>query len=61
MPTRSAQRNNMETKKYKITETHEGIASSWGEAKWEKGEIVELNEGTTLSDMGIDSEKCVII
>lgn len=51
----------MKTKKYKITETHKGIASFWGGVEWKKGEIVELNEGTTLSDMGIDSEKCVII
>lgn len=47
--------------KIKITETHEGIASSWGRAEWEKGEIVELDEGTTLSDMGIDSDKCIEI
>jgi hypothetical protein len=41
---------------YIITTTHTGIASSWGEVKWEEGEVVELEEGTTLSDMGIDSD-----
>lgn len=43
--------------KYKIIETHTGIASSWGEIEWEKEEIVEMEEGTTLDDMGIDETK----
>jgi hypothetical protein len=48
-------------KKYKITETHTGIASSCGEVEWEAGEIVELEDGTTLSDMGIDSDCTIVI
>jgi hypothetical protein len=47
--------------KYVITQTHTGIASSWGEVEWEEGEVVELEEGTTLSDMGIDSDLADLI
>jgi hypothetical protein len=48
-------------KTYKIIETHTGVASSWGEVEWEEGEIVEIEEGITLSDMGIDSDLVILI